>query len=221
MRKVLIMGLLGLSCLVTNFSVSAETKLPDTVNQTQQMDLQTLYTTTNVNLRSEPTTDSKVVRVLSRCTKVHVIGVDDGWYETTTHKYISADYLSDEKPPEYVYSVTDEERYWLYQLVYAEAGTQSYICKKCIASVVFNLMSDSRYPNTVKGVIFNGNAFSPTLDGSIYSKTPDASTKQAVDEVIKYGSITTALYFKASNYYSDWHNQQTYLGQVDDVQFYR
>lgn len=218
-KKIIVTLIAGLILSNSMIAYAAPTK--EKVEKESQYEKVTLYANNAVNVRDLPHISGNIIRVLEKGDKVTVIALYDGWYETKKHNYIKAEYLSEEKPPEEIFSVTKEERYWLYQLTYAEAGTESYTCRKYIASVVFNLRADSRFPNTITEVIFNGNAFSPTLDGSIYKKVPDASTKAAVDEVIKYGPVTSALYFEATYCHSAWHAQQTFVGQVDDVLFYK
>lgn len=56
------------------------------------------YTTTKVNLRQEPTTNSEIIKTLSINTKIKYYDYDDKWIELVDGKgYISKDYISDTK----------------------------------------------------------------------------------------------------------------------------
>lgn len=56
---------------------------------------------------------------------------------------------------------TQEEIRWLSAITYLEAGNQSYYGKKCVASVVMNRVNSKRFPNTIKGVLFQSGQFTP------------------------------------------------------------
>lgn len=71
----------------------------DALNDIVEYDLYS-YTTDKVNLRSEPTTDSKVVTVLARKTALRVAGIsEDNWAQVQTENgeegFVSADYILD------------------------------------------------------------------------------------------------------------------------------
>lgn len=52
-------------------------------------------------------------------------------------------------------------------LIYCEAGSESYNGKLAVGIVVMNRKSSSRFPNTVKGVIFQRYQFGPVRNGSL------------------------------------------------------
>lgn len=180
---------------------------------------QQMYTTTRVNVREHSTIDSSVTKELGMAEKVDVLYTQDGW-SYTDMGWIKSEYLSENQPQDKLL-VTEEERYWLYQLVEAEAGNELIECRKWICSVVFNQMQLEETPDNVVDVIFYKNLFSPTLDGRIYSVTPRESTKQVVDQVLREGVCTDALYFEADYCHSEWHSQQEYIAQIDHTIFYR
>lgn len=64
-----------------------------------------------------------------------------------------------------------DDLYWLSRIIYAESGNQSLEGKIAVGNVILNRVADSRFPNTVKGVIFQKNQFTPVSNGSIY-RTP-------------------------------------------------
>ncbi len=83
----------------------------------------------------------------------------------------------------------------LSRLVHAEAKGESYEGKKAVASVVLNRVEHRSFPDSVKGVIYQRNAFQPVSNGSIHDKADQDSIK-AVKQVVKEHDRTTkAIYF--------------------------
>ena len=100
----------------------------------------------------------------------------------------------DDKKEE-VINLNDEEVMLLSKLIAGEARGESYEGQVAVAAVVINRVKDSRFPNSLEGVIYQKNAFSVVRDGKIYSE-PTSSTYRAAQEAI-YGSDPTgkAIYF--------------------------
>ena len=178
-----------------------------------------MYTATRVNVRQHSSTDSGIVMELGIAEKVNVLYTQDGW-SYTNYGWIKSEYLVENQPQDKLL-VTEDEKYWLYQLVEAEVGDESYECKTNVCSVAFNLMGLDETPDNIVDVIFYENLFSPTLDGRIYSVIPRQSTIDAVDEVLREGVCTDALYFEADYCHSAWHSQQQYIEQIDHTIFYK
>ncbi|WP_412054990.1 cell wall hydrolase [Bacillus altitudinis] len=83
----------------------------------------------------------------------------------------------------------------LSRLVHAEAKGESYAGKKAVASVVLNRVEHRSFPDSVRGVIYQRNAFQPVSNGSINDKADQDSVK-AVKQVVKEDDRTTkAIYF--------------------------
>ncbi|AYJ89850.1 MULTISPECIES: cell wall hydrolase [Bacillus] len=90
---------------------------------------------------------------------------------------------------------SNEEMDLLSRLVHAEAKGESYEGKKAVASVVLNRVEHRSFPDSVKGVIYQRNAFQPVSNGSIHDKADQDSIK-AVKQVVKEHDRTTkAIYF--------------------------
>lgn len=83
-----------------------------------------------------------------------------------------------------VIKVTNEEIKLLEKLVMAEAGGEPYKGQVAVANVVINRVLSKKFPNTVKGVIYQKGQFSPVSSGSIHKKTPSASVKKAVQQAL-------------------------------------
>ncbi|WP_253290759.1 cell wall hydrolase [Pseudoflavonifractor sp. MSJ-37] len=88
-----------------------------------------------------------------------------------------------------------DDLYWLSRIIYAESGNQSLAGKIGVGNVILNRVKDSRFPSTVKGVIFQSGQFSPVRSGSIY-RTPSEESVIAAKLCLE-GVNTTgkSLYF--------------------------
>lgn len=100
-----------------------------------------------------------------------------------------------EEKKEAVINLNDEEIMLLSKLVAGEARGESYEGQVAVAAVVINRVKDSRFPDSLEGVIYQKNAFSVVKNGTIYAQ-PTSSTYRAAQEAI-YGSDPTnnAIYF--------------------------
>lgn len=83
----------------------------------------------------------------------------------------------------------------LAKLVRAEASGESYKGKVAVAAVVVNRLNSKKYPNTMKGVIYQPGQFSPVRDGSI-NKKPDNTSIKAAQQALNGSDPTgNALFF--------------------------
>ena len=88
---------------------------------------------------------------------------------------------------------TKDELDLLSRIIYAEAGS-SWIpdwVQRMVGSVVLNRVESSRYPNTIRAVIYQPGQYSPTWNGAI-NKTPDARTIANAKYLLENGSICPA-----------------------------
>lgn len=97
------------------------------------------------------------------------------------------------------------DRYLLAKVVYAEARGESYTGQVAIAAVVLNRVDDSRFPNTIAGVIYQPWAFTAVNDGQI-NLEPNARAYQAADDALNgwdptYGSV---YYYNPKTATSKW-----------------
>ena len=70
---------------------------------TEEDTVQLLWTTSGVNMRTEPDKESTIITVLPVKTQVELIGEEEGWVKVLYNGqegYISADYITDEDPAE-------------------------------------------------------------------------------------------------------------------------
>jgi len=103
------------------------------------------------------------------------------------------------------FNYTAEDLKLLACLIHAEAGTQSYEGKLAVANVVLNRVKSSKYPNTIKGVIYQPGQFSVARSGSLQkqldnynnfkSTSQKMSIKAAKDALEGANNIGSRLYF--------------------------
>lgn len=85
----------------------------------------------------------------------------------------------------------------LERIVMAEAGGEPYLGQIAVTNVVLNRLKSSRYPSTLRGVIFQRSQFSPVKNGVIRGRMPNQSVKKAVGEALEGRMIVPedTLYF--------------------------
>lgn len=103
------------------------------------------------------------------------------------------------------YTLSQEDYDVLLKIVEAEAGCEDMKGKMLVAGVIMNRVESSKFPNTVKEVVFqrgNGTVqFSPVKDGRLSEVKVSEDTKEAVKRVLYGEDITEgALYFAARKY---------------------
>lgn len=85
-------------------------------------------------------------------------------------------------------SFAEGDRYLLANLIYCEAGGESYSGQVGVGSVVMNRVLSSVFPNTVTGVIYQSGQFAPVASGrlalALAENRATASCYQAADEVM-------------------------------------
>lgn len=97
------------------------------------------------------------------------------------------------------------DRYLLAKVIYAEARGESYTGQVAIGAVVLNRVKDSRFPNTVAGVIYQPWAFTAVNDGQI-NLEPNQKAYQAADDALNgwdptYGCV---YYYNPQTATSKW-----------------
>lgn len=104
-----------------------------------------------------------------------------------------------------LYDLSDADYEALLRIVQAEAGCEDEKGKMLVAGVVLNRVESSRFPDTVREVVFqNENGvyqFSPVANGSYDKAVVSEETRAAVDKVLAGEDVTQgALYFAARKY---------------------
>ncbi|MFH0345425.1 cell wall hydrolase [Bacillus vallismortis] len=100
---------------------------------------------------------------------------------------------------------THSEKELLSRLVHAEAKGESYKGKVAVASVVLNRTEKKGFPDTIKGVIYQKNAFEPVSNGSINQK-PDKDSIAATEEALSSENRETdaVFFYNPKTASDDW-----------------
>ncbi len=104
---------------------------------------------------------------------------------------------------ELAYHLSEEDYNTLLKIVEAEAGCESADGKLLVANVVLNRVNSSRFPSTVKEVVYQADGgkvqFTPAYNGRLQSVKVSEETKEAVERALYGEDISEgALYFVAT-----------------------
>ena len=104
---------------------------------------------------------------------------------------------------------TAEEAQMLATLAMAEAEGEDIIGKALVILVVLNRVGSDSFPDSIEGVIFQKNQFSPVKPGHRYYKvTPNADCWAALALVESgWDESQGALYFERNTEKSTWHSR--------------
>ena len=93
----------------------------------------------------------------------------------------------------------------LSHLVYGEARGEIYKGQVAVAATVLNRVSDSRFPSTVAGVIYQSGAYTAVADGQI-NLSPDSTAKKAAQDALNGWdpSLGSIYYFNPNTATSKW-----------------
>lgn len=95
----------------------------------------------------------------------------------------------------------ENDRYLLANLIYCEAGGESYAGQLAVGAVVMNRVLSSVYPDTVVGVIYQKSQFSPVASGrlalALAENKATASCYKAADEAMSgQTNVGNCVYFR-------------------------
>lgn len=122
-----------------------------------------------------------------------------------------------------VVMLTEEEKQLLLKLGMAERGDTGCVeCTALVMNTVLNRLSDSRFPSTIRNIIYAQDQFTPVMDGSFEKAKPNELCKQALEMVIKgWDESQGALYYEWCEGES-WHSRNLeLLLQHCDTRFYK
>ena len=99
----------------------------------------------------------------------------------------------------------NNDLYLLAKLVHSEARGESYTGQVAVAAVVLNRVDDSRFPNTIAGVIYQPRAFTAINDGQ-FNLEPNQTAYQAARDAMNgwdptYGAV---YYYNPKTATSAW-----------------
>lgn len=95
--------------------------------------------------------------------------------------------------------------YLISQVIYGEARGEPYEGQVAVGAVLLNRVSDSRFPNSVAGVVYESGAFTCVSDGQV-NLTPDSTAKKAAQDAINGWDPThgCVYYFNPNTATSGW-----------------
>lgn len=114
----------------------------------------------------------------------------------------------------------------LARLVSAEASGEPFPGQVAVAATILNRLEDSRYPNTISGIIYqvdNGSyQYSPVLDGRI-NLPASASAYQAVEQAVSGSDPSNGAngFYNPDKTTNEWVRSQTVTAAIGDHVFYR
>lgn len=120
--------------------------------------------------------------------------------------------------------ISDEDYQILLRIVQAEAGICDDKGKILVADVIINRVLSKRFPNTVKGVVYQRNQFQPVSNGRINTVKVTPDTIRCVDRALDGEDYSNgAIYFmnrRASGKQASWFDSSlTYLFAHDGHEF--
>lgn len=132
-------------------------------------------------------------------------------YETNFHSIMSCDWDADDS-------------YLLAKIAMAEAEGEDTEGKAYVIMVVLNRMLSDEFPDTIGGVIFQDNQFSPVSNGRFDSVEPNDDYWDALNmiQVDKWDKSQGALYFESCQSDDNWHSRNLeYLFTHGKHRFYK
>ena len=119
--------------------------------------------------------------------------------------------------------LSEEDQELLLKLAMAERGSTG--CKECMALVICtvrNRVESDRFADTVRGVIYSVDQFTPVSDGSFAKAEPDENCREALQMVIKGWDESRGSLFYEWCEGESWHSKNLeLLLQHCDTRFYR
>lgn len=142
-----------------------------------------------------------------------------------------AESIETPEEPELTYQSIIQSRDWdgedsqkLLKIAMAEAEGESVEGKALVMLVVLNRVWSDGFPDSIEGVIFQRNQFSPVREGGRYWTTePDAGCYEALELVMGgWDESCGALYFESADNEQGWHSRSLeFLFQYGGHKFYR
>ena len=160
--------------------------------------------------------------------------IETNYVEETVEETEETEVVEETEPEkEYYLNITNNEKEILCRIVEAEVtgtgasfGTSDEVVRTCkfrIARVIINRVLSPEFPNSVEGVVFQKNQFSPLIDGRYYKVNITDLTREAVDMALDKSipdDIPGALFFTSGSGFS---SKRLSLIKTDDVghKFYK
>ncbi|BBI30921.1 cell wall hydrolase [Cohnella abietis] len=91
---------------------------------------------------------------------------------------------------------TEKDLLLLAKITQVEAGQESYDSQLAVANVILNRVKDSRFPDTIRDVIYSGKQFPPAHNGLLDKSVPKADALRAAKDALNgKNNVEDAVYF--------------------------
>lgn len=91
---------------------------------------------------------------------------------------------------------TEADRLLLAKITQVEAGDESYESQLAVANVILNRVKDSRFPKTIRDVIYSGRQFPPAHNGLLDRSVPKVDALRAAKDALNgKNNVEDAVYF--------------------------
>lgn len=183
----------------------------------------------DVNLRSGPGTGYDLLTKVRQNSVFEITGSDGDWLKGVVNHntgYILSDYLSStavnngEKKNEF----SSSDIALAAKVVYLEArgkGTEAY---RAVANVIYNRVKSHRFPNTVRGVVYESGQFSVIHHSKFDSITPSSEAYNATKDVLNGGIRPmpfNVLFFHADYLGRNWGSDKEFYKSIGGNSFFR
>lgn len=150
-------------------------------------DITIRYTSTPVNIRTEPNTNSEILDTSLVNTAFEIVLDIDGWAMITTedgYAYMKSDWFVDSPIKLY----TDKDLYIMAHLLAGECQCYPDLEQKYVGSVALNRIKSNEFPNTLEEVVFQKGQYACTWDGNYYREPTERNWANA-KWLLENGSI--------------------------------
>ena len=177
------------------------------------------WTNAKVNVRTEPNTDSEILTTFKYNTVIEYTNVNEEWVKIKYEDdfaYLNNKYISDtECAPlspytDLIDTLTDDEKYLIYQITFLEAGNQSIKGQRAVVEVILNRVLSDKYPDTVEGVLSQSDQF--TTWSYRNSKSHNKEQEEALQLVYEEEPILTLDYLMFSRGKFSWGRNYIKIG---------
>lgn len=167
-----------------------------------------------------PTTPNKIEPIDTNYTKTSIkrlVDLDVEQVGPQKHQFLTDEVVGEEEEK---IEISKDEKQLLARLVHAEAEGEPFAGKVAVAEVVLNRVEHEQFPDTVKDVIYEKNAFEPVQNQSI-QEPADQEAVKAVDEALeKDNKADEALYFyNPETAESDWIRDRKIIEKIGNHAF--
>lgn len=115
----------------------------------------------------------------------------------------------------------EDDIYWMSRIITWESGNQPVAGQIGVGNVILNRIENSRFADTLKGVIFQPGQFAPAANGVVYGEPYDISVVCAKLVYEGYNTVGDALFFQVGRYWgSGMGSSPTWLMSIGDHNFF-